>query len=198
MSNPQRMIRGFTLIELLVVIGIIAVLAAIIFPVFSRAKESARRAVCISNLKQLGMAFQMYYEDNEGLPVWASAIKPYAGDTRIFLCPCDGSKGQRLDKTGEFDAFRDPYLPLSYLYEFCPIPYPTADWGADYEGQPDGLTMYQVKMYDLRLYGEKTPLLRCWQHCDDPARLHSKDVLNLAFGGWVYLSTGRWTDSEPD
>src|SRR5438445_10640700 len=54
---------GFTLIELLVVIAIIAILAAILFPVFARARESARRATCLSNLKQLGTAFQMYAQD---------------------------------------------------------------------------------------------------------------------------------------
>ncbi|MBC7328568.1 prepilin-type N-terminal cleavage/methylation domain-containing protein [bacterium] len=52
--------RGFTLIELLVVIAIVAILAAIIFPVFSRARENARKAVCMSNLRQLGLALRMY------------------------------------------------------------------------------------------------------------------------------------------
>src|SRR6478672_9290490 len=60
-SHPS----GFTLIELLVVIAIIAILAAILFPVFARARESARRATCLSNLKQLGTSFQMYAQDWE-------------------------------------------------------------------------------------------------------------------------------------
>jgi len=58
--------RAFTLIELLVVIAIIAVLAAILFPVFSRAKEAAKKTACVSNLKQLGAAFTLYLSDNDG------------------------------------------------------------------------------------------------------------------------------------
>jgi len=59
----RRREQGFTLIELLVVIAIIAILAAILFPVFARARESARRATCLNNLKQLGIGFQMYAQD---------------------------------------------------------------------------------------------------------------------------------------
>jgi prepilin-type N-terminal cleavage/methylation domain-containing protein/prepilin-type processing-associated H-X9-DG protein len=58
--------RGFTLIELLVVIAIIGILTSMIFPVFARARESARQAVCMSNIKQLSMAMMMYLEDNAG------------------------------------------------------------------------------------------------------------------------------------
>ncbi len=58
--------RGFTLIELLVVIAIIAILAAILFPVFARAREKARQASCQSNLKQIGLADQMYMADYDG------------------------------------------------------------------------------------------------------------------------------------
>lgn len=64
--------RGFTLIELLTVIGIIAVLAAILFPVFSRARASARRTRCLSNMQQLGVAIETYVQDNAGfLPPWS-------------------------------------------------------------------------------------------------------------------------------
>ncbi|HLJ53881.1 MAG TPA: prepilin-type N-terminal cleavage/methylation domain-containing protein, partial [Chthonomonadaceae bacterium] len=62
MRHP-RSCRGFTLIELLVVIAIIAILAAILFPVFARARESARKTSCISNMKQIGLAAKMYIND---------------------------------------------------------------------------------------------------------------------------------------
>jgi prepilin-type N-terminal cleavage/methylation domain-containing protein/prepilin-type processing-associated H-X9-DG protein len=70
---PRRRAVGFTLIELLVVIAIIAILAAILFPVFAQAREKARQAACLSNLKQIATAFSMYTQDyDEVLPPWTS------------------------------------------------------------------------------------------------------------------------------
>ncbi|RZM10951.1 MAG: prepilin-type N-terminal cleavage/methylation domain-containing protein, partial [Pedobacter sp.] len=69
MNRTQRTFTGrkagFTLIELLVVIAIIAILAAILFPVFAQAREKARQASSLSNIKQLGLAMQMYIQDND-------------------------------------------------------------------------------------------------------------------------------------
>jgi prepilin-type N-terminal cleavage/methylation domain-containing protein/prepilin-type processing-associated H-X9-DG protein len=102
---------GFTLIELLVVIAIIAILAAIMFPVFTRARENARRAACWSNLRQLGIAIHMYAQDNdEWMPIgpdpvqwdwfcnpklaFVRAVYPYVENRSLFYCPsCEALAG---------------------------------------------------------------------------------------------------------
>src|SRR6185437_11900503 len=98
--SPQQ--RGFTLIELLVVIAIIAILAAILFPVFAKARGKARQASCASNEKQIALGLIQYTQDNdERFPTgdvyntaysgrgWAAHVYPYIKSAGVFKCPDD-------------------------------------------------------------------------------------------------------------
>ncbi len=99
--------QGFTLIELLVVIAIIALLAAILFPVFARARENARKSSCLNNMKQLGLGILQYTQDYDetffwGLPIngqgwpgigWAGATNPYIKNFQVYRCPNDRGGG---------------------------------------------------------------------------------------------------------
>ncbi|MBD3292809.1 MAG: prepilin-type N-terminal cleavage/methylation domain-containing protein [Armatimonadia bacterium] len=102
--------RGFTLIELLVVIAIIAILAAILFPVFARAREKARQSSCLSNMKQLALGQLMYAQDYDEVTVrwngywnsgeydpprfayWYEHIMPYVNNNQILICPSASDK----------------------------------------------------------------------------------------------------------
>jgi len=101
-KNSKELLNGFTLIELLVVIAIIAILAAILFPVFAQAREKARQSTCLSNCKQLGLAIQQYMSDyDQMLPMdqkanwagnWKQDIQPYVKNLQIFCCPSAKSR----------------------------------------------------------------------------------------------------------
>ncbi len=105
--------RGFTLIELLVVIAIIAILAAILFPVFAKAREKARQTSCLSNVKQMGLAAMMYIQDYDeiffprctgtwgqpGAVYWyprstaePGLIMPYVKNMQVFICPSEQTR----------------------------------------------------------------------------------------------------------
>ena len=103
-SRQRGFTLGFTLIELLVVIAIIAILAAILFPVFAKAREKARQISCASNMRQLGLGFIQYTQDNDekypGCSTsatfpwgWAGEIYPYVKSTGVYRCPDDSSTG---------------------------------------------------------------------------------------------------------
>jgi prepilin-type N-terminal cleavage/methylation domain-containing protein/prepilin-type processing-associated H-X9-DG protein len=130
--------HGFTLIELLVVIAIIAILAAILFPVFARAREKARQTTCLSNLKQIALASQMYSQDYDGnfpssliggaVPGsydqaninimvageryyggYPTLLNPYIKNTQVFWCPSDNT----------YEPSTSPTAPVSYWWRHC-------------------------------------------------------------------------------
>lgn len=139
-SARARTTYGFTLIELLVVIAIIAILAAILFPVFTRAKNSSRTSACLSNLKQIGLAIKAYCNDyNDRLPVIDTlyqmnfnrrrnydpfrdprkltpekVLATYLMDTRVLICP---GAVNGLPQDAPRDSWRQTYVFYGRDYE---------------------------------------------------------------------------------
>ncbi len=152
LSNAKR--TGFTLIELLVVIAIIAILAAILFPVFAQAREKARAITCVSNLKQIGLATLMYTEDYDecfpyaqgndqpARPTVADLVDPYikAGqlnnnnlggnawpETSVWVCP----DGKTWDFGGDHDGFFFYAYNFLYLTDVDSSNNFVPNWGGD-------------------------------------------------------------------
>jgi prepilin-type N-terminal cleavage/methylation domain-containing protein/prepilin-type processing-associated H-X9-DG protein len=119
--------QAFTLIELLVVIAIISILAAILFPVFARARANARRASCLSNEKQIGLGVMMYAQDYDGrMPTsisslsggttWFKQIQPYVNSSVLFYCPSDTHSNTTASFSPSNISYGWNFSYLTYCY----------------------------------------------------------------------------------
>ncbi len=135
--------RAFTLIELLVVIAIIAILAGLLFPLLARAKENGRRSACINDLRQIGLAIQMYRDDHGKPPFYlvnpgtwtygypgGNALyleRDYLPNTNVFLCPDDRTRGRiPIDLGWEYFGSTNTWT-TSYAYHLGPWQQTAAD-----------------------------------------------------------------------
>ncbi|NLO04451.1 MAG: DUF1559 domain-containing protein [candidate division WS1 bacterium] len=162
--------RGFTLIELLVVIAIIAILAAILFPVFARAREKARQTSCLANVKQLMLALHMYAQDYDGVMCpftttgtggmrWPQLLQPYVKNAQIFWCP---SSPKPASVTYPWDSNSAMGYGMSYTWTF---PYGTNDNGPyPIDAAPDPTSL---------VYIVDATNMTCWGY--DPQGLHGNN-----------------------
>jgi prepilin-type N-terminal cleavage/methylation domain-containing protein/prepilin-type processing-associated H-X9-DG protein len=174
---------AFTLIELLVAIAVIAIIAAILFPVLAQARERARMSACLSNMRQIGHALMMYAQDyDETFPyerfhcpgaaegshcyVWKNAIRPYLKSVDVFACPSNQFSRSNPGQFSRADTMPQPgdnaegwesepglRMPISYGTNYCTSTWYQADTNEGRSSPP--LRLSQVKRFsDTILIGE--------------------------------------------
>ena len=169
---------AFTLVEILVVIAILATLAGLLFPVFSRARNMAKRANCVSNLKQIGLAFQMYERDADELAPRLSQIYPaYLSAARVFICPTDSARGQ-IEGNDRLEG--NLYLSSGVSYEYVPL-WMEAQQQKWYRPAPD---------FGAGKWGDLTPLAGCMWHWAGYYNPNQNGNATTARGWQLYLTRG--------
>jgi prepilin-type N-terminal cleavage/methylation domain-containing protein/prepilin-type processing-associated H-X9-DG protein len=213
--------RGFTLIELLVVIAIISILASMLFPSFSRARESARRISCVSNLKQIGYGVAMYNQDYDerfaiGFPYWSvdgsniadqpqlsATLYPYLKNYQIWSCPSWTGVYRPEADEGNYSFLTNEGLAPTEYNNLFGVPDP---------GNPTGPLLFKPRAEAGVQRSSEHPLLFCGAAPQQvPNELHGHTLLTDtkwdggAIGGtnilyadthakWKPLSRGTWND----
>ena len=152
--------KAFTLIELLIVIAIISLLAAILFPVFGRAREMARRSSCASNLKQIGLGITQYGQDYDETMVpsqvfpaigpfisWPRTMYPYVKSTAVFKCPSNASSAVL---SGSADSSGNDAVANHYLAVGTSRPAYVTEWGgmpamSYFQAAPSGVQLASIE-----------------------------------------------------
>lgn len=187
----KGMRKAFTLIELLVVVVIIAILAAMIVPAAIRSKDKAKESACLSQLKQIGAALQMYRSDYDDLmPHYLSDLYPtYITKAALFACPKD-PKGGKYDGTDRLEGTR--FIPSGVSYTWVPNWQTAISWGWWNPWPQRGMGKW----------GDSTPVVECnwhwantfneqWEQ-DKKKDLHG-DIFLLTAGAGIY----RWNVKAP-
>jgi prepilin-type N-terminal cleavage/methylation domain-containing protein/prepilin-type processing-associated H-X9-DG protein len=200
--------NGFTLIELLVVIAIIAILAAILFPVFAQAREKARQTSCLSNLKQMGVGLMMYSQDyDEELPPawiggafpgyarWMDVVQPYVKNTQIFTCtssnttyapvPAGGTVNNVVERNGGY-AMNVTYFGDPVANPPTPVPDVASKRSRNLAALADPVGTAYV--FDFKNgWGSFQCVWECIQGCGwpQPPVINTVKPRTLGNGGWL-------------
>lgn len=210
MKVYNRPRSGFTLIELLVVIAIIAILAAILFPVFSKVRENARRTTCLSNEKQLGLAILQYNQDaDEDYPLlrikdanetyggngstteywWSQAIYPYVKSANVYICPSNPDTGPVCPNKTPFA----PYLHESYTMN-TRVSQPNGFWVNGGNPSPSSLASVQEpaqKIMVCESTGNQFPYPDyMW------SEINANDMVNFGYAGHNGMSNYLFCDGH--
>jgi prepilin-type N-terminal cleavage/methylation domain-containing protein len=197
--------KGFTLIELLVVIAIIAILAAILMPVFSQAKERTRMTHCITNLRQIGTGLSMYQSDYSYYPPFlASMYGGYIKSKNAYICRSDRFKGKSPFAAADWENGEGFRVVWNMQNMGCSYPYmPRASfWHVDNNGKhgmwrgesaATNASWVNTKSWE-QVFDHFTPIVFCWWHAQDdkdatttlhPMYKKKAHVLMLITGGSV-------------